>query len=94
MLNHMPTHNSIPIRWVKKIFNQQEYNKFYKDIDIYCFLKQTPNGPLLGFNVPVPFGNKLPDGCSELTLQEMRDVDNYRRAHNISPTPFEEKNYD
>lgn len=73
------------IFWVKKFVSVKDYNQYYKYDNAYCFLGKVPlKGIWLGFLL----ANSIPMGCSELNMEELRQVDEYRQAYKISPTPF------
>ena len=81
----VPKLDSLKIYWVKKFVSVKDYNQHYKYDSSYCFLQKVPlKGVWIGFLL----ANHIPTDCSELDMEELRQVDDYRRAYSISPTPF------
>jgi len=84
--------NSIEIKdmkplWVKKLIPTKDWNLLYKNEPAYCFLNyEKGEGVWAGFCI-ADFGY-IPNGCKSLNDEELRIVDNYRRSHNILPTPL------
>ena len=73
-------------KWVKKLVSIRDFNSYYKYISSYCFLEKISAGIWLGFLV----ANNVPDKCVELSDEEARRVDVYRRGSNIYPRPLSE----
>ena len=81
----VPKPEPLKIYWVKKFVSVKDYNQHYKYDSSYCFLQKVPlKGVWIGFLV----ANHIPTDCSPLEMEELRQVDDYRRAYSISPTPF------
>ena len=73
--------------WVKKLVKVKEWNNCYKYNSSYCFLRNEPGkGVWIGFVV----ANQVPRDCELLDLDELRQVDDYRKANNIYPRPFKD----
>ena len=78
------------IVWVKKLVGQKEWDKFYSQNNSYCNLGVEGVGK--GKKVKIVFATTepIPADCEIPDLDELRQVDNYRKASNIYPRPFED----
>lgn len=91
-----PTMRVEPL-WVKKLVSPREWKSHYSQLS-YCFLRKEQEGVWIGFEVAnvIRNGNPqyqtgtCPDNCDFMTDEEMYQVDEYRRSHNIYPTPLKE----
>ena len=79
---------SVESFWVKKLISQREWSNWYSHHNEYCKLEIEGVG--IGKKISIGFlvANIIPQDCEPLTDEELRQIDNYRRAHNIYPTPF------
>lgn len=78
----VPEQKGVRAMWVKKFISITDYNSYYKYNNSYCFLKKEPRkGVWLGFLV----AGVVPKDCEEMTDEEARQMDLYRRAENIYP---------
>lgn len=77
------------IRWIKKLFSTSEW-KDYGGNPAYCFLAKNKDGVWAGFSIVQNDGREHKD-CFDLTLEEMRQVDDYRKGNRIFPRPFEDR---
>jgi len=74
--------------WVKKFVSVKEWNNHYKHNSVYCFLrKEAKKGVWIGFLTT----DYVPRDCQLCADEELIQIDDYRRAHNIFPTPLKEK---
>ena len=72
--------------WVKKRISKRDWSSWYSKNSSYCFLKKEDDNIWVGFLV----ADDCPDTCEPMNYTELRQVDDYRRAKNISPYPLEE----
>jgi hypothetical protein len=73
--------------WVKRNVSKKEWSNFYGWVGCYCPLEKNKDGMIIGF---ISAGG-VPYDCQEITdLEEMRKIDNYRRAYNIRPFTFKD----
>ena len=74
--------------WVKRLLTNREYNGHYKYYS--CYYKFGDVDYLGKKRVKIGFlvVGVLPPDCEELTDEELREVDNYRKSYHIYPTPF------
>ena len=94
--NKVPKSPSVPIKWVKKLITQRDWNDFYKFNISYCNLGkeggiEDQEGNVRGGKIKIGFciaQNFSIKDCELLTDKEMRIVDLYRRSLNIGPTPL------
>lgn len=78
--------NSIEPIWVKKRVSNKEWNNFYSQNSSYCFLRKEENMVIVGFLI-VGLVSENCDLCDE---EELRQIDDYRRSHNIHPKPLKD----
>ena len=78
--------------WIKQLISQREWNNYYSKHNTYCKLGIEGTG--IGKKISIGFlvANCIPQDqdCQLCTNEELRQIDNYRRANNIMPYPFEE----
>ena len=75
--------------WVKRKVNLKEWNNFYAWVGAYCSLNRNKEGIIIGFLA----AGGIPYDCEEITdLEELRNIDNYRRAYNVRPFVFSDVN--
>jgi len=74
------------IKWVKKILSPKDWEQFYKDNPSYCFLTKSIDGILAAF--VIADNGEEHFGCEELTMDELRRVDNYRKRIGHFTRPF------
>lgn len=82
--NRVPKTADPIIFWVKKIVSQSQWNSYYSQNSSYCPLQKDKDGMWVGFLVV----NKIPRECFELSDNELLQIDDYRKAYNISPRPL------
>jgi len=71
--------------WVKNKIAVVDWNGYYSRTGNYCFLARAKDGVMVAFLAV----NPDPD-CELLTGEEMRRMDDLRKAGRIAPRPFEE----
>ncbi len=74
----------IKIFWVKKSVSAMEWKNIYSQISHYCFLRKEDKHIWVGFLTAI----HIPYDCEEMNEMELLQVDDYRRANNIFPTPL------
>lgn len=77
------------IKWVKKLINAKNWKEWYGDNSAYCLLTKDKNGIWAGFSLAQDDDRDHKE-CFDLTLEELRFVDDYRKGNNIAPRPFED----
>lgn len=70
--------------WVKKEVSKKEWSGCYSNLPGYCSL----GVGYMGFLV----AEEIPEDCELCDVNEIRQMDMYRRANNIRPFPLSEEN--
>jgi hypothetical protein len=78
------------IVWVKKAFDKKEWNNFYHFLPAYCYFREESDGVVAGFCAVRSEEGQIPYGCSLLSDDELKWIDDYRKMANIDPRPFED----
>lgn len=76
-------------QWIKRCFKPTQWNNFYSPNSSYCFLNKDQDGVWAGFLIGTTTPKVYPFDCIPIMGEELRRVDEYRRASRIYPTPFE-----
>jgi len=74
--------------WVKKMVSQRDWDRFYSQNNVYCYLGEEGVGKGKKIKIGFVVANQVPRDCELLDLDELRQVDNYRKANNIYPRPL------
>jgi len=84
----VPKSKSIEPVFVKKLVSYRDWDRIYSQNNTYCNLGTEGVGK--GKKVKIGFlTTYIPQDCELCTDKELMQIDDYRRAHNIFPTPLE-----
>ena len=72
--------------WVKKLVSKAQWGSWYSRNSSYCKLREDASGVWVGFLV----ADDCPNTCEPMGYEELRQVDDYRRANRIAPFPLKE----
>lgn len=79
--------SSINYHWVVRLVSKLEWANAYSKNNSYCWLGEEEGKVKIGYLIAGDYISSRHRFCSD---EELLQIDNYRKAKNIYPRPFEE----